>query len=172
MRDRGRSPLLQVVEETMLSAYRTESCVLKDPEELRHAWLELQDRADCSCFLSWGWIGTWLQQIAVELNPVVVRVWHGEQLAGLAVFVPRDIKRRLVFGASALFLNEYPFDHKNMVIEYNGLLAARGHESGVYTETVRHLIQEYKQYDEFHFGAIESNLFHYPVPYIHCRNKL
>ncbi|MEN8205331.1 MAG: GNAT family N-acetyltransferase [Pseudomonadota bacterium] len=128
--------------------------MLKDPEELSHAWLDLQDRADCSYFLSWGWIGTWLQQIAVELNPVVVRVWHGEQLVGLAVFVPRDIKRRLIFRASALFLNEYPFDHKNMVIEYNGLLVARGHESGVYTETVRHLIQEYKQHDEFHFGAI------------------
>ena len=157
MRDRGRSPLLQVVEEAMLLAYRTESCVLKDPEELRQAWLDLQDRADCSWFLSWGWIGTWLQLIAVALNPVVVRTWQGEQLVGLAVFVPRDIKRRGVFRASALFLNEYPFDHKNMVIEYNGLLVARGHEAAVYTEAVRHLLQEYKQRDEFHFGAIAES---------------
>lgn len=137
-----------------MSAYRTESCILKHPEELAQAWLDLQERADCSYFLSWGWIGTWLQLIAVALNPVVVRVWHGDQLVGLAVFVPQDIRRRLVFRVSALFLNEYPFDHKNMVIEYNGLLAARGHGAGVYAETVRHLLREYKQHDEFHFGAI------------------
>lgn len=153
-RDRGRGPLLQVVEETLLSAYRTESSVLKHPEELGQAWLELQDRANCSYFLSWGWIGTWLRQIAFALSPVVVRVWHGEQLVGLAVFVPRDIKRRIAFRASALFLHEYPFDHKNMVIEYNGLLAACGHESAVYAETVGHLLHDFKQYDEFHFGAI------------------
>ena len=154
MRDRGRGPLLQVVEESLLSAYRTESCILKHPEELAQAWLELQDRADCSYFLSWGWIGTWLRQIAIALRPVVVRVWHDEQLVGLAVFVPRDIKRRIAFRASALFLHEYPFDHKNMVIEYNGLLAARGHESAVCAETVGHLLLNFKQYDEFHFGAI------------------
>ena len=137
-----------------MQAYRTESCVLKHPEELRQAWLDLQDRTDCSYFLTWGWIGTWLQQIAITLSPVVVRVWHDEQLVGLAVFVPRDIKRRIAFRASALFLHEYPFDHKNMVIEYNGLLAARGHESAVYAETVGHLLRDFKQYDEFHFGAI------------------
>jgi len=137
-----------------LQDYRTESSLLQHPEELRQAWLDLQGRADCSYFLSWGWIGTWLRLIAIKLRPVVVQVWQDEHLVGLAVFVPRDIKRRMAFHASALILNEYPFDHKNMVIEYNGLLAARGHESAVYTETVRHLTQEYKQYEEFHFGAI------------------
>ena len=138
----------------MLQAYRTESCLLEHPEKLRQEWLDLQDHAECSYFLSWGWIGTWLQQIALAFSPVVVRVWCGEHLVGLAVFVPRDIKRRIAFHASALFLNEYPFDRNNMVIEYNGLLVARGHESAVYTETVRHLVHEYKQHDEFHFGAI------------------
>ncbi|MGB5426776.1 MAG: hypothetical protein WBN95_08295, partial [Gammaproteobacteria bacterium] len=138
----------------MLNAYRTESSLLEHPEELRQAWLDLQGRADCSYFLSLGWIGTWLRQIAIGLHPVVVRVWHDEQLVGLAVFVPREIKRRIAFRASALFLHEYPFDHKNMVIEYNGLLAARGHESAVCAETVGHLLLNFKQYDEFHFGAI------------------
>jgi len=141
-------------QEGMLNAYRAESSLLAHPEELAQAWLDLQDRADCSYFLSWGWIGAWLRQIAIGLHPVLVRVWHDEQLVGLAVFVPRDIKRRVAFHASALFLHEYPFDHKNMVIEYNGLLAARGHESAVCAETVRHLLLNFKQYDEFHFGAI------------------
>ena len=137
-----------------MQAYRAESCELKHPGGLRQEWLDLQERADCSYFLSWGWIGTWLQQIAIALHPILVKVWCDTELVGLAVFVPRDIQRRVAFRASALFLNEYPFDHKNMVIEYNGLLAARGHESAVCTETVNHLVQDCKQYDEFHFGAI------------------
>lgn len=137
-----------------MHAYRTESCLLKHPEELEEAWLDLQNRADCSYFLSWGWIGTWLRVIAHALHPIVVRVWHGEQLVGLAVFVPRDIRRRIAFRASALFLHEYPFERENMVIEYNGLLAARGHEPAIYAATVQHLLERYPQYDEFHFGAI------------------
>ena len=76
MRDRGRGPLLQVVEETLLSAYRTESCVLKHPEELGQAWLDLQDRADCSYFLSWGWIGTWLRQINNKANKPFIFYLH------------------------------------------------------------------------------------------------
>ena len=141
-----------------MQAYRTESCLLEHSEELRQAWQDLQARSDCSYFLSWGWIATWLRQIAIMLRPVVVRVWHGEQLVGLAVFVPKAIKRRIVFRASALFLNEYPFDINNMVIEYNGLLAAQGHESAVYAETVRHLLREHRHFDEFHFGAIAEGL--------------
>lgn len=141
-----------------MQAYRVESCLIENPECLRQAWLDLQERSDCSYFLSWGWIGTWLKQIAIGLCPVVVQVWQGELLVGLSVFVPRIIKRRLVFSASALFLHEYPFDSKNMVIEYNGLLAARGHESAVYKETVSHLISKYTDQDEFHFGAITDGL--------------
>jgi hypothetical protein len=49
-----------------------------------------------------------------------------------------DIKRRVILRASALFLNEYPFDHKYRVIEYNGLLAIHGHESAVYNGVISH----------------------------------
>jgi len=137
----------------MLQSYRTESCLLEHPEDIRQSWLDLQDIANCSYFISWGWIGTWLQQIAIECQPLVVRVWCGEQLVGLSIFVPRDIRRRIVFRAAALFLNEYPFEQGNMVIEYNGLLAA-GHEAAVYSSTAGHLLRQYKQFDELHFSAV------------------
>ena len=41
-----------------------------------------------------------------------------------------------------------------MVIEYNGLLAARGHEQAVYAETVSFLVEQHPGVDEFHFGAM------------------
>ena len=37
-----------------MQAYRTESGLLERPEDLRQEWLELQERTDCSFFLSWG----------------------------------------------------------------------------------------------------------------------
>jgi len=140
-----------------LSRYRVESSVIVHPEELKPQWLDLQSRADGSYFLSWGWIGTWLAQIAVDLRPVVVKVWSDENLVGMGLFVSRDIKRHVLIHSRSLFLNEYPFDHKNMVIEYNGLLAQRDFEDMVYANVIGHLLQEYGQYDEFHFGAIADD---------------
>jgi CelD/BcsL family acetyltransferase involved in cellulose biosynthesis len=128
--------------------------VIEQAQDIKQEWSDLQERADCSYFQSWGWIGTWLEQIAVDLQPVAVKVWLNGKLVGLGLFVSRDIKRRIIFHSRAMYLNESPFDGRNMVIEYNGLLAAKGHEEAVYTETIAYLLIEYQQYDEFCFGAI------------------
>lgn len=134
--------------------YRAESCSIECPDDIKQEWSDLQQCADHSYFQSWGWIQTWLEQIAIDLKPVAVKVWFNEELVGLGLFVSRDIKRRIIFCSRAMFLNEYPFDGKNMIIEYNGLLAAIGHEDAVYIETVNCLLREYRECDEFCFGAI------------------
>jgi len=105
--------------------------------------------------LSWNWISAWLENIAFDLQPLVVRVWSGPTLVGAGLFVSKDICRHRIIRARAMFLNEYPFDDRNMVIEYNGLLAARGHEEPVYREVLRHVFRNYKEFEEFHYGAIE-----------------
>jgi len=140
-----------------LPDYIVTSQVVESPDELEPEWLELQHRSDCSYFQSWGWIGTWLKQIALELKPVVIRVWHGESHVGTGLFVSRDIKRRIFVQSTAMFLNEYPFNGNNMVIEYNGLLAAKGHEASVYAHTANYLLKTYRKYDEFNFGAIKCS---------------
>ena len=134
--------------------YRTECCAIERPEDIEQEWNELQKHADYSYFQSWGWIGVWLQQVAIDLQPIVVKVWLNEQLVGAGLFVSRDIKRRFIFHSRGMFLNEYPFDGRNMIIEYNGMLAAKGHEEGVYIETARFLFQEFKNHDELYFGAV------------------
>ena len=58
-----------------MPGYRTESCPITQLDEIEQQWLELQGRADCSYFQSWGWIGTWLAEVAPGLQPSVVRVW-------------------------------------------------------------------------------------------------
>ncbi len=134
--------------------YRVDSSIVTHPDEIRSQWLDLQSRAEGSYFLSWGWISTWLAQIAVDSRPIIVKVWLDEALVGLGLFVSRDIKRHVLIHSRSLFLNEYPFDHKNMIIEYNGLLAQKDLEDSVYASAIGYLLKECTEYDEFHFGAI------------------
>ena len=117
----------------------------------------MQKRACCSYFQAWGWIRTCLVQIAIDLQPVVVKVWLNGQLVGIGLFVSRDIKRRVIFHSRAMLLNEYPFDGRNMVIEYNGLLVARGCETAAYKKTIQFLLHEFNEHDEFMFGAVTED---------------
>lgn len=137
--------------------YKVTSQIVGHPGELESDWLGLQQRSECSFFQSWSWIKSWLEHIAMDLQPVAIKVWFGDNLVGLGLFVSKDIKRRIIFHSRAMLLNEYPFDGRNMVIEYNGILAAKEHENAVYLQTFQYLITEFKDYDEFVFGAIPDN---------------
>ena len=141
-----------------MPGYKVSSCSAEHSDELEPEWRELQCRSDCSFFQSWGWIGVWLKQIAAGLQPMLVRVRHEDTLVGMGIFVRRDIRRRHLFRSNALFLHEYPFDGRNMVIEYNGLLAARDHEQAVYAGVISHLFQADARLDELFFGAIDERV--------------
>ncbi len=116
-----------------MPSYRIETCILKRTQDIEKEWGELQQSANHSYFQSWGWIETWLDLIAIELQPIVMRVWCENKLVAIGLFVSKDIKRRVIFHARAMYLNEYPFHGKNMITECNGLLVAKDHESEVYS---------------------------------------
>lgn len=140
-----------------MPGYRIESCILKQSQDIEAQWCDLMQEMDCSYFQSWAWVENWLSLIALELHPVVTRVWSENKLVGLGLFVSKDIKRRLIFRARATYLNEYPFDGKNMIMECNGLLVAKGHEQDVYTAMVEYLLEAMPDHDEFCFGGMSEN---------------
>ena len=141
---------------TNLSDYHVSSDPLTNVDALESEWLDLQGRAECSYFQSWGWIGTWLKQIAIDLNPRVIRVRFVDVVVGMGILVPQDSKRRLIIHSRAYYLNEYPFNDRNMVIEFNGLLAERGHETAVYIETINYVFKTDKRCDELFLGAVDD----------------
>lgn len=138
-----------------VSDYRVSSSVVDNPDEIAQEWCALQERTDCSYFQSWGWIGVWLKRIAADFKPQVIRVRFRGSLVGLGIFVHRDIRRRLLIISNAMFLNEYPFDGRNMAMEYNGLLADPGHRQAVYREVIRHLFVTDSGLDEVFLGAVD-----------------
>jgi len=143
-----------------LPDYRVESCVIEHSENIKQEWSDLQQRADCSYFQSWGWVGTWLEQIAGDLNPVLVKVWVGDTLVGMSLFVSRQVSRHRLVHSKAMFLNECPFDGRNMVIEYNGLLADKKHKQAVYRATIKHLTDTNHNIDEFFFSGLDEDEDH------------
>lgn len=159
-----------------MSGYQIESCEINNSNEIANDWQELQQRSVYSYFQSWSWIETWLDLVVVDLHPIVLRVWLDEKLVGIGVFVYRDIKRRKIFRSKAMYLNEYPFDGRNMVTEFNGLLIEKSTDEGiekdqekfVYREAINHLLKKYQQQEEFCFGAILDNS---PIAEIGSSNK-
>lgn len=152
-----------------MSAYSATSSIAGDTGELGRDWLDLQSRADCSYFQSWGWISTWLERAVGDLQPLVIRVRFGSTLIGLGIFTARTIRRHMVIRSDASFLNEYPFNGRNMVIEYNGLLADRGYEQAVYSETIDHLLQIEPPCDELYFGALGDHAYRVLCNAAECR---
>jgi len=140
-----------------LPAYRAESCAINNPEQLKQDWNDLQTRADCSYFQSWGWVSVWLEQISFDLDLVIVKVWCGDLLVGLGLFTSKQIIRHRIIYSHAMFLHEYPFYNRNMDIEYNGLLADKKHRLAVYRETVNYLFKTCQTSDEFFFGGLSAN---------------
>lgn len=83
--------------------YRAESCQIESPELLKREWIELQGRSECSYFQSWGWMGTWLEVIANDLKPALIKIWRNDLLVGMGVFVTKNITRHLLFQSHSLF---------------------------------------------------------------------
>jgi len=137
-----------------LPDYRAESCTIKNISDLKQEWINLQERADCSYFQSWGWVGTWLEHVVDDFEPTLIKIWHNDLLVGMGVFVTKQVTRRGVIHSNTMFLNEYPFDGRNMAIEYNGLLVDKMHRQAVYQQAIEHLLSTKYDVDEFFFSGL------------------
>jgi len=145
-----------ISEEKNFSEIRVESSTVISVDQVESDWCNLQELSDCSYFQSWSWIGVWLEKLTVVDKPLVVRSWIGDRLVGLGLFTKKDIRRRCIVRSRTMLLNDYPFDGKNMVIEYNGLLANREYKCAVFVETIKFLLETEIQCDEFYFNAISD----------------
>lgn len=97
-----------------------------EPAALEREWRALVDRSDASFFLSWPWIGTWL-----ERSPAAVwlaRIARSGETIALALLGER--RRGLgPLAVRTLHLHATGEPHADRIaIEHNDLLAARGFE--------------------------------------------
>src|SRR3954452_21060235 len=93
---------------------------------LQEIWRDLEERADSSFFLSWHWIGPWLEHLPAGVTPHVLVARRGDRIVGLAILCRRAIRRYGVLRTPSWLLHETGdplFD--GLTIEYNGILADR-----------------------------------------------
>ena len=128
---------------------------VRNPGEIEEDWLGLQESADCSYFQSWGWISTWLVEVAGDLDPDVVRVLDNGYLTGIGIFIRSFRNAAGLFSPRQIFLNEAPFQGRDMFIEYNGLLVEKGKEKEVYKAVIDFLLTD-GDWDELRLGLLKK----------------
>ena len=128
--------------------------VLPDFSTLEADWRDLEERSDRSFFLTWTWIGTWLETFAN--SPWVVRVCDSTgRVIGLGVFCEASETRKKIIRAKQLRLHETGDPDQDVItIEYNTLLAERGMEQAVWFSALKALNSpETPKWDEVIVGG-------------------
>jgi len=117
-------------------------------------WRDLESRAAPSFFLSWAWIGTWLD--VTQLEPAVIMARSGGSLVGLAL-VNGSRRRRLGLSWPALSLNEAGSAEQDCImIEDNGFLAERGIEATVTVACLDHLAASAPDWRELRLSGVPA----------------
>lgn len=108
---------------------------LPDRAALSVRWQALEARADGAFFLSWTWVGAWLDSYDFRPELLAVTDEAGGDVA--LALVGHAMMPRLLGRVATLSLNQSGDAHADRpYVEYNGLLVARGQEAEAATAAI------------------------------------
>ncbi|HSG95441.1 MAG TPA: GNAT family N-acetyltransferase [Afifellaceae bacterium] len=122
-------------------------------------WRDLESRADTTFFLSWDWIGPWLETAGGA--PVVARVELDGRLAGLALLHVARVRRHGFMPLRLAVLNETGEKQKDIAyMEYNGALAEKSAEAAVLNAIIAALAKgaDAPGFDAIRLGGLPRGL--------------
>ncbi len=127
---------------------------------LRAMWTDLEQRADITLYLSWAWIGTWIEQAGLPDTVLIGRVDGEVVCLGL---LRRAVQRRHGFVRSrTLCLHETGDIEKDaIVIEYNGFLTDKrfGFVEAEAIDYLRRNQAKTGRFDELQFGGLPEDRY-------------
>src|SRR5258708_30861103 len=131
---------------------------------LEREWRGLEARADGSFFPSGSGIGCWLERLPPWVEPMLLQAKAAAQTVGLAIFVPRAVRRHRVLSSRALSLHATGDPrYDTATIESNGLLVDRARSDPAALAMIEHLVAACPQWEEVFLEAT-SNRPQAPVP--------
>ena len=125
-------------------------------------WTELESRAAHNFYLTWHWIGAWLQEAAI--TPKVAMARAGGRIVGLALLPGGEESRhRGLLKVRKLYVNETGDPEQDInCIEYNGFLVDASLGEAVERAMLRHVALGdpaklgLAPWDEFRFGGVPA----------------
>ena len=109
-------------------------------DQVRHLWMDLEQRSKPSFFTSWAWIGTWLELLPAEIHPQLLQARLAGRVVGLAVVVQGPPRRR--FGMVVCHTAHLHATGRSeldiLSIEHNDFLLETGSESEVRAAMLAH----------------------------------
>lgn len=136
--------------------------------ELEMVWRDLENRSDCTFFLSWDWIGCWAAEIGVPLQVLIGR--EAGRVVLLGLLAPSRRRGRLPFQIPGVGLHTTGSPEQDVItIEYNGFLVARDGAPGLTDRAeaaaIRHLLQERSgAIDELHLRNVQRTYVDMALP--------
>jgi hypothetical protein len=137
-----------------ISVTHIENLPLADLEEV---WERLYPKCRANIFLSWAWVGTWIQTLPFSYQVIIAK--DQESIVGLGVFVENRITRRTVIPSRQLYLHRTGrLNHDQTWIEYNDFLIQEQSRNAIRYAIADYLVNN-MQWDELAIGASEAEVF-------------
>ena len=138
---------------------RFEIATFSDLSTLQRIWLELEQRAAPSFFLSWDWIGCWLHEASLHPTVVIGRVDERIVLLGIVMPSTRRDVLPIAFHGFQLHMTGDP-QQDVITTEYNGFVVDDAWTGRIESEAVAFLLSgvvvEGQRRDELHLKNIAA----------------
>jgi CelD/BcsL family acetyltransferase involved in cellulose biosynthesis len=120
-------------------------------------WSLLEESAEANFFLSWSWIGAWLESYTP--NADVLSVHYKGELVALSLLCKSSFSSWKRFTTRRLHINQTGDPVLDQIwTEYNGILCSSVHEPQVQVLLMPFLVDHYAGWDELQVGAITQHL--------------
>lgn len=136
-----------------IEQYQLSVIPFSEYSSLSSDWQLLEQKSDASFFLSWSWIGTWLECYSPKVDVLLVKL--GDELVGLSLMSKSVFSHWKRFSSQRLHFHQTGSPELDQIwTEYNGVLCSAEHEHNVNALVMPFLIEYYPNWDELHLGAV------------------
>lgn len=127
------------------------------PDALETHWLELEERAPCSFFQSWAWIGTWLRYQPTGTVIKCVRAEERGRTVGLGLVGLNHVTRHGVIRSRQWCVGETGDPLRDgLTVEHNGFLIEHGAHNPVLAAIFKKLRMLRSDWDELVVSGIDA----------------
>jgi CelD/BcsL family acetyltransferase involved in cellulose biosynthesis len=132
----------------------------RDFTTLEVQWLQLEKLATTSFFLSWKWIGCWLNHVALDQEIYLITAKKGELIVGLGIFIEQNIVRHHFIKSKQWLLHRTGIETKDQIwIENNSFLLSSEGKSEINNAMWHYLLTNKGYVDEFIVYVAKKNSF-------------